>query len=175
VPRTLIVFSTVDGHTLKLCRRIRQLLEGRSHDVTLVAVEDALRMDCSPFDKVVVGASIRYGKHRPSLYAFVARNRELLGRTPSAFFSVSAVARKPGKDTPERTPYFGKFTSASGWSPRLAATFGGKIDYSKYSLVDRLMIQFIMAVTRGPTDRRVAVEFTDWGAVDAFAEQISRI
>ena len=170
---TLIVFSTVDGHTLKICRRIQRLLEGRCHDVTLVAVDDALRMDCSKFDKVVLGASIRYGKHRPSLYEFVAKNREHLGRTPSAFFSVSAVARKPGKDTPDRNPYFKKFKSLSGWSPRVAATFGGKIDYAKYSLLDRLIIQLIMGVTRGPTDRRIAVEFTDWGAVDAFAERVS--
>lgn len=175
MPSTLIVFSTVDGHTLKICRRIQQLLEGRSHEVTLVAVDDALRMDCSKFDKVVLGASIRYGKHRPSLYQFVAKNREHLGRIPSAFFSVSAVARKPGKDTPDRNPYFKKFTRLSGWSPPVVATFGGKIDYSKYPLLDRLIIQFIMWITRGPTDRQVVVEFTDWDAVDAFAEQVSSI
>ena len=170
---TLIVFSTVDGHTLKICQRIRQVLEGRAHHVTLVAVDDALQMDCSKFDRIVVGASIRYGKHRPSLYEFVAKNREHLGRVRSAFFSVSAVARKPGKDTPERNAYFKTFTRLSGWSPPVAATFGGKIDYAKYGLLDRLVIQFIMAITRGPTDRQVVVDFTDWGAVDAFAEQVS--
>lgn len=172
---TLIVFSTVDGHTLKICRRIQQLLERRSHEVVLVAVDDALRMDCSKFDKIVLGASVRYGKHRPSLYEFVAKNREHLARVPSAFFSVSAVARKPGKDTPDRNPYFRKFTRLSGWSPPLAATFGGKIDYSRYPLLDRLIIQFIMGITRGPTDPKVVVDFTDWGAVDAFAERVSSI
>lgn len=175
VPSTLIVFSTVDGHTLKICQRIRQLLEGRSHEVTLVAVDDALRMDCSKFDKIVLGASIRYGKHRPSLYEFVAKNRRHLERVPSAFFSVSAVARKPGRDTPERNPYFKTFTRLSRWSPPVAATFGGKIDYSKYRLLDRLIVQFIMGITQGPTDRQVAVEFTDWGAVDAFAERVSSV
>lgn len=170
---TLIVYSTVDGHTLEIGRRIQRALERRSHEVTLVAVDDALRMDCSRFDAIVLGASIRYGKHRPAVYEFVAKNRELLGRVRSAFFSVSAVARKPGKDTPDRNPYFKTFTRLSGWIPPVAATFGGKIDYSKYRLLDRLIIQFIMAITRGPTDRRVAVEFTDWGAVDAFAERFA--
>ena len=173
MPSTLIVFSTVDGQTLKISHRIRHLLEARAHAVTLVAVDDALQMDCSKFDKIVVGASIRYGKHRPSLYEFVAKNRDPLERVPSAFFSVSAVARKPGKDTPDRNPYFKTFTRLSRWSPPVAATFAGKIDYSKYPLVDRLIIQLIMALTQGPTDRRVAVEFTDWGAVDAFAERVS--
>jgi menaquinone-dependent protoporphyrinogen oxidase len=154
---------------------MQELLERRSHEVTLVAVDDALRMDCSRFDKVVVGASIRYGKHRPSLYQFVAKNREHLRRMPSAFFSVSAVARKQAKGTPDRNPYFRTFTRLSGWSPPVAATFAGKIDYSKYALLDRLVIQFIMGITGGPTDRRVVVDFTDWNAVDAFAERVSGI
>lgn len=175
MPGTLIVYSTVDGHTLEIGRRIQRVLEARSHEVTLVPVDDALRMDCSGFDRIAFGASIRYGKHRPSVYAFVAKNRELLGRVPSAFFSVSAVARKPGKDTPDRNPYFRTFTRLSGWIPPVAATFGGKIDYSKYRFLDRLIIQFIMAITDGPTDRRVAVEFTDWAAVDAFAERFASV
>ncbi len=173
MPSTLIACSTVDGHTLKICQRIKRLLEERAHDVTLVAVDDALLMDCSQFDKIILGASIRYGKHRPSVYEFVAQNREHLARAPSAFFSVSALARKPGKDTPERNAYFKTFKRLSGWSPPVAATFAGKIDYLKYRTLDRLVIQFIMWITRGPTDRQVVVEFTDWGAVDAFAKQVS--
>ena len=175
MPSTLIVYSTVDGHTLKICQRMRDLLEGRSHEVKLLAVDDALRIDCSNFDKVVLGASIRYGKHRPSLYEFVAKNRECLGRVPSAFFSVSAVARKPGKDTPDGNPYFRTFTRLSGWSPPVAATFAGKINYPRYALLDRLVVQFIMWLTGGPTDRQAVVEFTDWNAVDAFAERVSVI
>jgi len=175
VSRTLIVYSTVDGHTLKICQRMRALLERRAHEVLLLAVDDALRIDCAKFDKVVLGASIRYGKHRPSLYEFVAKNRDHLGRIPSAFFSVSAVARKPGKDTPDGNPYFRTFTRLSGWSPPMAATFAGKIDYSRYALLDRLVVQLIMWMTEGPTDRQVVVEFTDWNAVDAFAERVSVI
>jgi menaquinone-dependent protoporphyrinogen oxidase len=172
VLRTLLVFSTVDGQTLKICQRIQQLLESRDHQVTLVSVEEALGMDCGTFDKIVIGASVRYGKHRPSVYNFIATHRAVLERVPCAFFSVSAVARKEGKDTPAGNPYFKKFARISNWSPPLGAAFAGKIDYSRYELLDRLMIRFIMWVTRGPTDPRVAVEFTDWGAVDAFAERV---
>lgn len=175
MPNTLIVFSTVDGHTLKICQRIQRVLEDRAHKVTLVAVEEALRMDCSTFDKIVLGASIRYGKHSPLVYEFVGKNREQLARTASAFFSVSVVARKPGKNTPAGNQYFRKFKRLSKWSPPIAATFAGKIDYPRYHLLDRLVIQFIMLITRGPTDPKSVVEFTDWNAVDAFAEQVSGI
>lgn len=175
MPNTLIVFSTVDGHTLKICQRIQRVLEGRAHEVTLVAVDEALRMDCSTFDKIILGASIRYGKHSPLVYEFVGKNREQLARAASAFFSVSVVARKPGKNTPAGNPYFRTFKRRSQWSPSIAATFAGKIDYSRYQLLDRLVIQLIMWITRGPTDPGSVVEFTDWNAVEAFAEQVASI
>jgi len=61
--KILFLYSTVDGHTLKICRRLQQLLERAGHQVTLSDLRpDA---DLAPFDTIVVGASIRYGKHRP--------------------------------------------------------------------------------------------------------------
>jgi len=173
VTHTLIVYSTVDGHTLTICQRIRQSLEGHGHRITLISVEDALELDCSRFDLIVIGASIRYGKHRPSLYDFIARHHAVLTCTPSAFFSVSAVARKAGKDTPAGNAYFRKFVRQANWPPHLAATFAGKIEYSKYRFIDRQMIRFIMWMTNGPTALDAVVEFTDWNAVDAFALQIN--
>lgn len=167
----LLAYSTVDGHTLAIARRIRAVLEATGHAVTLRPVEEAAALDCSTFDKLLLGASIRYGKHRPAVYDFVARHRQALDAVPSAFFSVCAVARKKGKDVPEGNPYFRTFTRRSGWTPRLAATFAGKIDYAKYGTLDRLVIRFIMWITHGPTDPRSAVDFTDWPAVDAFAER----
>lgn len=174
-PSVLIAFSTIDGHTLTICRRIQTILERREHCVTLIPVEESGHIDCRSFDKIVLGASIRYGWHRPSVYQFIARNREQLSHRPSAFFSVSAVARKEGKNTPATNPYFKKFARRSQWTPSVAATFGGKIDYARYGLADRWMIRLIMWLTRGPTDPNASVEFTDWAAVDDFAMRISRL
>jgi menaquinone-dependent protoporphyrinogen oxidase len=63
----------------------------------------------------------------------------------------------------------------SQWNPPLAATFAGKIDYSKYTFKDRLVIQFIMWLTKGPTDVKKVVELTRWEAVDEFAERVAAI
>ena len=172
MPTALITYSTVDGHTLSICQRIADVLERHGYLVTLIPVEEALQMDCSRFEKIVLGASIRYGKHRRTVDDFVVRNRQVLESLPNAFFSVSAVARKSGKDCPAGNPYFKKFIRRSGWTPQLAATFAGKIDYSRYGLADRLLIQLIMWITQGPTDPKTAVEFTDWAAVNAFALRI---
>ena len=36
--RILIVYSTTDGHTLRICDRLRELIEQLGHQVTLVPV-----------------------------------------------------------------------------------------------------------------------------------------
>jgi menaquinone-dependent protoporphyrinogen oxidase len=172
MPHTLIAYSSIDGHTLKICERIQTLLRDRAEKVTLMHVDDALEAHCNAFDKIVIGASIRYGKHQPSVYAFVSRNESLLTRIPSAFFSVSAVARKKGKDSPTNNPYFAEFVDQTGWTPRLAATFAGKIAYPQYRMAERWLIRFIMRITGGPTNPVITVDFTNWTAVDAFALKI---
>ncbi|HET8744162.1 MAG TPA: menaquinone-dependent protoporphyrinogen IX dehydrogenase [Ramlibacter sp.] len=170
--RILIAYSTVDGHTRRICERMQRLLEGAGHAVTLASLSDAQRPDARAFEKVVIGASIRYGKHRQEVFDFIGQQRSALEDRPSAFFTVNAVARKPGKDTPEGSPYIRSFRKLTAWRPQLVGVFAGKIDYQRYGFVDRQVIRFIMWLTRGPTDPHACVEFTDWEKVEAFAREV---
>lgn len=173
--RILIAFSTVDGHTRTICDRLGRLLQARGHAVTQASLGDATVPDPQRFDTVVVGASIRYGKHRPALYDFIGHHRRSLDDRPCAFFSVNAVARKPAKASPDTNPYMRGFRRATSWRPPLMAVFAGKIDYARYGPVDRRVIRLIMWLTDGPTGAHDCVDFTDWDAVDAFGEQVARL
>jgi len=173
MPRTLIAYSTVDGHTLKICSRLKQVLEGLGHRVELLDISNVSTLDVASFDQVVVGASIRYGKHRPDLYRFIDTNREVLDRRPTAFFSVNVVARKAGKDTPESNPYVRAFRRKTTWAPGELGVFAGKIDYPRYGFIDRQIIRLIMWLTNGPTDPTACIEFTDWQSVERFAHRVS--
>lgn len=170
--RILILYSTVDGHTLRICERLQQLLERDGHAVTLAELKSNRDTDLAPFDSVVVGASIRYGKHRPYVARFMRAQRQALQHKRSAFFTVNIVARKPEKNAPETNPYMKKFVKQIGWRPAMLAVFAGRLDYPRYSFWDRQIIRFIMLLTRGPTDPTAVVEFTDWGQVEAFARAI---
>ena len=172
---TLILYSTVDGHTKNICERIQDILEQQNHVVTLVSLGDKPELDLSLFDKIVIGASIRYGKHRPDVIEYINNNTELLSSKQGAFFSVNVTARKPNKNTPETNPYMPKFLKQINWQPNKLAVFAGKIDYPRYTFFDRNMIRFIMWITKGPTDRNAVVEFTDWQAVENFAQVISEM
>lgn len=171
----LIIYSTTDGHTLKICRRLQQVVEHQSHRVTLCAIQDWRGIDLSGFDKIVVGASIRYGKHSPLVVDFVTRNEKLLDSKSNAFFTVNVVARKPEKNQPSTNPYLLKFLRKISWKPKQLAVFAGKIDFPRYSFFDRAMIRFIMWMTKGPTHRNAVVEFTDWQQVEAFGNRIAEM
>jgi menaquinone-dependent protoporphyrinogen oxidase len=170
--RILILYSTTDGHTKKICSRLAQHLESNSNEVQILNLNTATQPHLQSADKIVIGASIRYGKHQQSVYNFIKQNRELLTTIQSAFFTVNVVARKPDKNTPTTNPYLKKFLRQVKWQPASLAVFAGKIDFQRYRFLDRHMIRFIMWMTKGPTNLQSAYEFTDWDKVIEFAHVI---
>lgn len=171
--KILIVYATHDGQTAKICQVLQQELQQTGQDeVELSPIDTALKMDLTGYDKIVVGASIRYGKHKPIVTTFIKQHQNLLDSKPNAFFSVNVVARKPNKNTPASNPYMQKFLRRISWRPKQLAVFAGRIDYPSLTVLDRNIIRFIMLITRGPTDPTGTFEFTDWQKVKAFAETI---
>lgn len=173
--RIIIIYSTTDGHTLEICQCLQQVVEKQNNQVTLVSISDTSAIDLSSFDKIVIGASIRYGKHNVKVYDFIKMNSQILAAKPNAFFSVNVVARKPEKSTPATNPYLIKFLKQIAWKPRHLAVFAGKIDYKRYRFFDRFMIRFIMWMTKGPTDPDTNIDFTDWNQVKEFGLFISKM
>jgi menaquinone-dependent protoporphyrinogen oxidase len=173
--RILILYSSTDGHTARICDRLRQVIERQAHQVTVISVKDEPHVDLQAFDKIVIGASIRYGKHSAQIVDFMRRNAQLLDRKANAFFSVNIVARKPAKNRPETNPYMRQLLKQIPWRPKALEVFAGKIDYPRYRFLDRLIIRLIMFMTQGPTDPRAVVEFTDWRQVEAFGRRIGEM
>ena len=168
---TLIIFSSTDGHTLKICERIMGF-EKNKDDSQIASISEAEHINISEFKRIIIGASIRYGKHKPDLYEFIESNLDEISSKENAFFSVNVVARKPEKNTPETNPYVKKFLLKTSWKPRSLEVFAGKIDYPKYNFVDKHMIRFIMWMTKGPTNTNNTYEFTDWVMIDSFAKKV---
>jgi len=170
--KIIIIYSTTDGHTLEICRHLQRVIEKQNNQVILTPIDDDTQIELKPFDKIVIGASIRYGKHRPKVYEFIKSNLQILESRPCAFFSVSVVARKPDKNTPQTNPYLLKFLKRSPWKPTRLAVFAGKIHYQIYNFWDRSIIRLIMWITNGPTDPETNIVFTDWRQVDVFGREI---
>ena len=127
------------------------------------------------YDRVVIGASIRYGHFHPAVDRFVKKHLASLQALPGAFFSVNLVARKPEKRTPQTNSYTRKFLLNSPWQPQSCAVFAGALRYPRYSWYDRFMIRLIMKMTGGETDTRKEVVYTDWQQVSRFAREIAQM
>ncbi|MCG9728700.1 menaquinone-dependent protoporphyrinogen IX dehydrogenase [Shewanella sp. Isolate13] len=171
--KILIVYSSVHGQTRKICGYLEDKLKAVGNSVT--AVNIAEKVDLGEFDKIIIGASIRHGKHNPAVYDFIDAHKAELEQKPSSFFSVNLVARKPLKNTAATNPYMRAFFEKSPWVPDLAEVFGGNLNYPSYGAMDRNIIRFIMWITKGPTAADTNIEYTDWNKVDAYADSIHQL
>ena len=171
---SLIIYSSTDGHTKTICKQIANFL---NNGVTakIISLDEATKIDLTEFNKIIIGASIRYGKHSKKLYKFIELNKNILDQKQSIFFSVNVVARKPEKNKPDTNPYIKKFLKISKWNPKKIGVFAGKVDYPNYGFFDKYVIKLIMFITDGPTDTSMSYEFTNWQKVKEFSEEIDKL
>ena len=169
--KVLIVYSTTDGQTKKICEKIIKTGK-KKQSIDILSIDDASDLSIGEYRKIIIGASIRYGKHNPLVYEFIKSNKSELEKRFTAFFTVNVVARKKEKNQPNTNPYMKKFLELSRWKPNKLAVFAGRIDYPSYRFFDRLIIRFIMFITKGPTDTTQTYEFTDWKKVEKFAQEV---
>ena len=167
----LFLYSTTDGHTKRICEYIGNILKQQNHEIKIEPISLELKK-LSEYDTIILGASIRYGKHQKSVFNFINKHKDLLETKKSAFFSVNVVARKNEKNSPNTNPYMKKFLKTSSWQPNKLGVFAGKVDYPSYKFFDKYIIRMIMWITKGPTDISQSYEFTDWKVVENFAKTL---
>ena len=171
---SLIIYSTTDGQTKKICESIKNnSINKNSYEIT--SLEEAFNKEIDKYDQVIIGASIRYGRHSPNIYKFIKNNKDILEKKKSAFFSVNVVDRKPEKNSPETNPYIVKFLKKSRWRPKKLGVFAGKIDYPKLGFINKNVIRLIMLITKGPTNTNNVYEFTDWHSVKKFISEFDKM
>ena len=173
--RILILYATTEGHTARIAERIAQRFRGRGHGVESQQADTVPSgLDPAAYDAVIIGASIHYGHHPDYLRVFIRRHRAVLASRPGAFFSVSLSAGGPGAKPEAAQRYLETFLRQAGWRPQQTATFAGALQYSRYGFLKKLMMRLIVGVAGGDTDPTRDYEYTDWGAVERFADDFIR-
>lgn len=173
--KTLILFSTRDGQTREIASYLASELKEQDIYADVVNLNRTEEIVWQDYDRVVIGASIRYGHFHPAVDRFVKKHAATLNAMPSAFYSVNLVARKAEKRTPQTNSYTRKFLLSSPWQPKLCAVFAGALRYPRYRWLDRFMIRLIMKMTGGETDTTKEVVYTDWQQVASFAREIAQL
>ncbi len=162
----LVLYASHEGQTRKI---LGHMVSQAAHwQVEWVELGDEPSRPLVEYDKILIGASIRYGHFPKALDHLVKHRGAQLNQLDAAFIGICLTARKPEKSEPHTNLYMRKWLARSIWHPRQCAVFAGALRYSRYTWWQTRIIQLIMWMTGGSTDKSQDLEFTDWNRVDHF-------
>lgn len=173
--KTLIVHGGHDGQTRKIAEHIAGRLRDRQQQAEVAdATALTAQFSLAGYDTVVIGAAVRMAKHPPAIAEFVRRHHEALARRRSGFFSVCLAAASPraGRRA-EAEQWSEQFFVHTGWRPAHAAVFAGALRYRHYNFLLRLTMKHIARAEGMSTDTSRNHEYTDWRAVERFADELA--
>ena len=171
--RILIPYGTTEGLTARISEYVAEVIRGHGHEAEAMDLKGSVDPELDGYDAVIVGASIHMGKHEDYVLDFVRKNRDELGRLPSAFFSVSMAAH----DNPEEAEgYIEEFVRETGWRPARVGLFGGALLYTHYGFIKRHMMKRIVRDKGNPdTDTSRDYIYTEWDGVKHFVEEFLKL
>ena len=168
----LIVHSSFDGQTERVAVRIAEVLGRLGHQVEVRPVDT--HPPVGSFDAVIVGGAVRIGTYARALRTWTREMEPALRTRPNAFFSVCLSAAGPHANLEEAQRCVDKFKAQAEWEPHETRIFGGALPYRRYNMALRLMMRFIVSRAGGDTDTSRNYEYTDWDAVEGFAQGFAR-
>ena len=171
----LLLYSSTDGQTKKIILKIAEHLRCAGGECDIRDLNSDKSFNLSGYNKVLIGASIRYGHFNKKLTHFASIHQNQLNNMVSGFIGVNLTARKEEKNTAQTNVYVRKFLEKTPWKPTTVGVFAGALLYPRYNMFDKFMIRLIMKMTKGETDTSKEVEYTDWTRVEAFAIEFAKI
>lgn len=172
-----VFYATSEGQTRRIAERLADVLRtlGFHSDAIDLTTAQATHIAWDDVRGAIVGASLHAGHHQRAASEFVRTMRQPLNAVPSAFFSVSLSAASSHPEevaTAERLAR--AFVVDNGWQPALVTCVAGRLAYTRYGLLKRLMMRSIARKEGASTDMRHDQELTDWGAVERFAADVAQ-
>jgi menaquinone-dependent protoporphyrinogen oxidase len=172
--RVLVVFHTSEGHTAKVAGRIAARLRDAGVHVDLAGADDAPHP--GGYDGVVIADPVHFTRQSKAVVNFVRRYAEELESTASAFVQVSLAAQSDyGDDQRSLRVVSDKATIGLGWRPDVLLQVAGALPYTQYGWLKKSAMRRIVAKRGGDTDTSRDHEYTDWDALDTFADEFAEL
>lgn len=165
----LILYGTTDGQTAKIARFLGDELRGLGATVDVI---DAATVSPSPSDYagIIVAASIHAGGYQRSVVRWAHDHAVQLHLKPNAFVSVClGVLQTDAATERHLLAIRDRFVARAGWVPAEVRVVAGALPWSRYGLLRRLVMRWIIKRVGGPTDMTRDHEFTDWTDLRRFA------
>ena len=179
----VVLYATREGQTRRIAHHIEARVNDHGHPARIRRIHDIREpFDLDRYEGAILAASVHLGKHEPEVVEFVKRHRDKLEKLPTALLSVSlseAGAEDPTRTEDEREEAAADvrgaidgFLRETGWRPKHIKAVAGALVYSKYNFITRFVMKQIAKKRAIATDTAHDYEFTDWKAVDHFADEI---
>jgi menaquinone-dependent protoporphyrinogen oxidase len=171
-----VFYATSEGHTRAIAERIARRVREHGLDSRAIAIisEEASHLEWRRIRGACIAASIHVGKHQAEARAFARLNHARLSETASLFVSVSLSAAstnpaevRAAQQLAERLP------ADAGWQPTRIASVAGRLAYTQYNWLVRLIMRRIAKKEGASTDTSRDHVYTNWQQVDEIADQLA--
>lgn len=171
-----VFYATTEGQTRRIAERIADQIRKHGLDSRAIAVtsEDAFAIDWSRVRGAALGASLHREKHQAVADAFARLHHASLSAIPSLFFSVSLAAGSKRVDEVDAARRLAEhFTATAGWQPSRIACVAGRLAYSQYNWLVRMLMRRIALKEGASGDTSRDHEYTDWVQVEQLADELA--
>ncbi len=181
----LVIYATREGHTRKIAERVGDDVAARGVRTDVVdAAHFPKGLSLEHYSAAIVAASVHGERHEREVVEFVKKRVHELERIPTAFLSVSlseanaedptAPASRRAKAAEDVQRMIDRFLKETGWLPSKIKAVAGALMYSKYNFFLRYIMKSIAARAGGSTDTSHDHIYTNWAALDQFADDVVR-
>ncbi len=153
----LVAYGSKRGSTREVAEALAKKLRTSEREVELRPAADV--DDLAPYDGIVLGGSLYFGRWHEDAVRFLSKHRRELAERPVAIFALGPKTAEPKGLAESRAQLDKALQKTPENEPRAVAVFGGVIDPAKL---------------RFPLNRMPASDARDWDAIDAWAEEIGR-
>jgi menaquinone-dependent protoporphyrinogen oxidase len=175
VPRVLVLYGTVNGHTRKIAFALADTLRAAAFDVDVVNVRKPFDPNPSDYMGVVVAAPIRGQRYPRAVRRWVKAHADALRDRPTAFVSSClAVLERNAKTDAAIAAIMQRLFGATDWRPTMMKSVAGALPYTQYNWVTRWMMRRIVARAHGDVDTSRDYEYTDWDDLRQFGRDFAR-
>ncbi|MGK2895281.1 menaquinone-dependent protoporphyrinogen IX dehydrogenase [Klebsiella michiganensis] len=155
--RLLFLYSGRGGQAKKITQYMAACLPARVN-YEIYNIRHFSGAQLSQFDAVIIDMAVHYGHFHHENHQFVQAYADILNNMNSALFTVSLVARKTYKCTPETNAYTRKLLQPIRWHPQHYETFSGALRWLETQM---LKLKLIIRMTIGHTYTTQDIEYTD--------------
>ena len=151
----LVAYASKHGSTQEVPEAIARRLGESGLEVELRCAADVA--DLTPYDGVVLGGALYFGRWHRDAVRFLAKHRLELAERPPAVFALGPKTADAQGLAESRAQLDKALAKVPEVEPRSVAVFGGVVDPAKL---------------RFPLSRLPASDARDWDAIDEWVDQV---